>query len=94
MYAVAYAESFQGEGQSFVTNQLGECRRHDHYRMVRGHAPKKFAKLHLKIRIFKPVKSEASRKPKKAFVHWWIFKFKGPRQGFPKIDVLWKKTGF
>ena len=19
---------------------------------------------------------------------WWIFKFKGPRQGFPKIDVL------
>ena len=28
-----------------VTNQLGECRRHDHYRVVRGHAPKKFCKI-------------------------------------------------
>ena len=48
-----------------VKNQLGECRRHDHYRVVRGHAPKNFAKLHLKIRIFVPVKSKASQKPEK-----------------------------
>ena len=34
-------------------------------RVVRGHAQKKiFPKLHLKIRIFVPVKSEASRKQK------------------------------
>ena len=35
-----------------VTNQLGESRRHDQYRVVRGHAQKIFAKLHLRIGIF------------------------------------------
>ena len=28
-----------------VTNQLGECQRHDHYRVVQGHAPEKFCKI-------------------------------------------------
>ena len=23
-----------------------------------------------------------------SYDQWWIFKFRGPRQGFPKIDVL------
>ena len=40
--AVAYAESFKGAKVSSqscnVTNQLGECRRHDHYRMIREKA--------------------------------------------------------
>ena len=35
-----------------VRNQLGECRSHDHYRVVRGMPRKNLAKLHLKIRIF------------------------------------------
>ena len=67
---VAYAESFRGGTKVLsqscdVTNQLGGCRRHDHYRVVQGHAPKNFAKLHLKIRILVPVKLEAFQKPKK-----------------------------
>ena len=60
MMAVSYAESFRGESKVStqlcdVTNQLyGECRRHDHSKVVRGHAPEKFCKItvHLKIRIF------------------------------------------
>ena len=46
---VAYAESFRGEAKvsssCVVTNQLGKCRRHDHYRVVRGMPRKNFAKL-------------------------------------------------
>jgi len=45
-HSVAYAENFRG-GQGFVTivwrhkSTLGKCRRHDHSRGVRGHAPRK-----------------------------------------------------
>ena len=54
-----------------------------------GGVPRKtFAKLHLKIRI---LKSEASRKPKKRSHNGRYSKLRGPRQEFPKIDVLLKK---
>ena len=70
MVPVAYAESFRGGAKVLsqscaVTNQLGECRRHEHYRVVRGHAPKKFCKITPKNTYLVPIKSEASRKPKK-----------------------------
>ena len=71
-----------------VTNQLGECRRHDHYRVVREHAPKKFCKITPKNTHFRTGQIGSFSKTKKAFAQWWIFKFRGPRQEFPKIDVL------
>ena len=71
-----------------VKNQLGECRRHNYYRVVRGHAPKKFCKITPKNTHFRTGQIESFSKTKKAFAQWWIFKFRGPRQEFPKIDVL------
>ena len=90
---VAYAESFRGGAKVLsqscdVTNQLGECRRHSHYRVVRGHAPKKFCKITPKNTHFSTGQIGSFSKTKKAFAQWWIFKFRGPTQEFPKIDVL------
>ena len=27
------------------------------------------------------------------YIRWWILQFRGPRQEFSKIDVVWKKRG-
>ena len=66
---VAYAESFRG-GQGFftiVTSQinLGSAEGTTIIGWSGGMPRKNFAKLHLKIRILVPVKSEAFQKPKK-----------------------------
>ena len=55
---MACAESFRGgtkvSSQSCdFTNQLREFRRHDHYRVVRGHDPKKFCKITFKNSQFR-----------------------------------------
>ena len=71
---VAYAESFRGGGKVLsqscdVTNQFGECRRNDHYKVVRGHAAKKFCKITPKNTHFRTGQIGSFSKTKKAFAY-------------------------
>ena len=98
MYAVAYAESFRG-GPKFwhnrVTSQinLGSAESTIIIGWSGGMPQKNFAKLHLKIRIFVPVKSEASRKPKKRS-HSGGYSNPGARgKNFQKLMFSRKKRG-
>ena len=52
-----------------ITNQLRKCRRHDHYREVRGHAPEKFCKITPKNTHFRTGQIESFSKTKKAFAY-------------------------
>ena len=67
-----------------VTNQFEECGRHDHYRVVLRHAQKNFAKLHLKIRIFVPVKSEPLENQKNVRI---CFEIQGKPRILPKKQL-------
>ena len=71
---VGYAESFRGEAKVSsqscdVINQLGDGGRHDHYRVVRGHAPEKFCKITPKNMHFRIGQIESFSKNKKAFAY-------------------------
>ena len=73
-HLVAYAESFRRgakvSSQSCdVTNKLGECRRHDHYRVVRGQGPEKFCKIIPKNTHFHTGQIGSFSKTKKAFAY-------------------------
>ena len=81
-------------GQSFVTimTQLGECQRHDHYRVVRGHAPKKFCKITPKNTHFRTGQSGSFSKKRS---HSGGYSNTGARgKNYGKLMFSRKKKGF
>ena len=94
---MAYAESFR-VGVKFssqscdVTNQLKEWRRHDHYRVVREHAPEKFCKITPKNTHFRTCQIGSFSKPKKAFAY--ASKSKENPEYLQKISFIFAKTAW